>query len=84
MRYDVEMAGSEIKQTESKKPHGEAMADSLRGLMNTAEYRATVLAEYRAGATEDRNEYSMEDIFWVPPEVCWKNLKVLGLWGHVK
>ena len=39
------------------------------------ERRAVVLAEWGEDATEDRDEYIAENIFWVPPEARWANLK---------
>ena len=39
------------------------------------ERHATVLAEWGAEAAEDRDEYIAENIFWVPPEARWLNLK---------
>ena len=39
------------------------------------ERHATVLAEWGAEAAEDRDEYIAENIFWVPPEARWVNLK---------
>ena len=72
-----------------------AMADTLRGSMDAAEYkhvvlgliflkyisdafgerRAAVLAEWGEEAAEDRDEYRAENIFWVPPEARWAQLK---------
>ena len=72
-----------------------AMADTLRGSMDAAEYkhvvlgliflkyisdafeerRAAVLAEWGADAAEDRDEYTADNIFWVPPEARWSHLK---------
>ena len=72
-----------------------AMADTLRGSMDAAEYKhvvlgliflkyisdafeerhAAVLAEWGAEAAEDRDEYLAENIFWVPPEARWGQLK---------
>ena len=40
------------------------------------ERHAAVLAEWGAEATEDRDEYIAENIFWVPPEARWTHLKV--------
>ena len=39
------------------------------------ERRAAVLAEWGEEAAEDRDEYTAENIFWVPPEARWANLK---------
>ena len=39
------------------------------------ERHAAVLAEWGAEAAEDRDEYIAENIFWVPPEARWANLK---------
>ena len=39
------------------------------------ERHATVLAEWGTEAAEDRDEYIAENIFWVPPEARWVNLK---------
>ena len=39
------------------------------------ERRATVLAEFGEDAAEDRDEYTAENIFWVPPEARWAHLK---------
>ena len=72
-----------------------AMADTLRGNMDAAEYKhvvlgliflkyisdafeerhAKVLAEWGEDAAEDRDEYTAESIFWVPPEARWQYLK---------
>lgn len=72
-----------------------AMADTLRGNMDAAEYKhvvlgliflkyisdafeerhAEVLAEWGEDAAEDRDEYTAESIFWVPPEARWQYLK---------
>ena len=72
-----------------------AMADTLRGSMDAAEYKhvvlgliflkyisdafeerhAAVLAEWGEDAAEDRDEYIAENIFWVPPDARWWNLK---------
>ena len=72
-----------------------AMADTLRGSMDAAEYKhvvlgliflkyisdafeerhAAVLAEWGEEAAEDRDEYIAENIFWVPVEARWANLK---------
>ncbi len=35
-----------------------------------------VLKEWGSEAAEDRDEYIAENIFWVPPEARWNNLKV--------
>ena len=71
-----------------------AMADTLRGAMDAAEYKhvvlgliflkyisdafeerhAAVLADYGAEAAEDRDEYTAENIFWVPKEARWERL----------
>ncbi len=37
--------------------------------------RAEILAEWGENAAEDRDEYIAENIFWVPPEARWANLK---------
>ncbi len=72
-----------------------AMANTLRGSMDAAEYKhvalgliflkyisdafeerhAAILGEWGADAAEDRDEYLAENIFWVPPEARWANLK---------
>ena len=39
------------------------------------ERRAAVLAEWGEEAAEDRDEYTAENIFWVPPEARWAHLK---------
>ena len=39
------------------------------------ERRAAVLAEWGKNAAEDRDEYTAENIFWVPLEARWANLK---------
>ena len=39
------------------------------------ERHAAVLAEWGSEAAEDRDEYIAENIFWVPPEARWANLK---------
>ena len=39
------------------------------------ERRAAVLATWGEDAAEDRDEYTAENIFWVPPEARWANLK---------
>ena len=39
------------------------------------ERHAAVLAEWGREAAEDRDEYTAENIFWVPPEARWANLK---------
>ena len=39
------------------------------------ERRATVLAEFGADAAEDRDEYTAENIFWVPAEARWTYLR---------
>ena len=39
------------------------------------ERRTTVLAEFGDDAAEDRDEYTAENIFWVPPEARWAHLK---------
>ena len=39
------------------------------------ERHAAVLAEWGADAAEDRDEYIAENIFWVPPDARWVNLK---------
>ena len=39
------------------------------------ERRAAVLAEWGEEAAEDRDEYTAENIFWVPPEARWTHLK---------
>ena len=39
------------------------------------ERHAAVLAEWGSEAAEDRDEYIAENIFWVPPEARWSNLK---------
>ena len=39
------------------------------------ERHAEVLAEWGSEASEDRDEYIAENIFWVPPEARWAHLK---------
>ena len=39
------------------------------------ERHAAVLAEFGGDAAEDRDEYTAENIFWVPPEARWTHLK---------
>ena len=39
------------------------------------ERHAAVLAEWGEDAAEDRDEYTAENIFWVPPEARWPYLK---------
>ena len=39
------------------------------------ERRAAVLAEWGEDTAEDRDEYTAENIFWVPPEARWAHLK---------
>ena len=39
------------------------------------ERHAAVLAELGEDAAEDRDEYTAENIFWVPPEARWTHLK---------
>ena len=39
------------------------------------ERRAKVLAEFGEDAAEDRDEYTAENIFWVPPEARWAHLR---------
>ena len=39
------------------------------------ERHAAVLAEWGEEAAEDRDEYTAENIFWVPPEARWAHLK---------
>ena len=39
------------------------------------ERRAAVLAEWGEEAAEDRDEYTAESIFWVPPEARWQYLQ---------
>ncbi len=39
------------------------------------ERRAAVLKEWGEDAAEDRDEYIAENIFWVPPEARWANIK---------
>ena len=39
------------------------------------ERHAAVLAEFGKDAAEDRDEYTAENIFWVPPEARWTHLK---------
>ena len=72
-----------------------AMANTLRGSMDAAEYKhvalgliflkyisdafeerhSAILKELGAEAAEDHDEYRAENIFWVPPEARWENLK---------
>ena len=42
------------------------------------ERRAQVLEEWGEEATEDRDEYVAENIFWVPPEARWQRLQALA------
>ena len=39
------------------------------------ERHAAVLAEFGEDADEDRDEYTVENIFWVPPEARWAHLR---------
>ncbi len=39
------------------------------------ERRGAVLADWGEEAAEDRDEYTAENIFWVPPEARWARLK---------
>ena len=39
------------------------------------ERRAAVLPVFGADAAEDRDEYTAENIFWVPPEARWAQLR---------
>ena len=39
------------------------------------ERHATVLAKWGTEAAEDRDEYTAENIFWVPPAARWAHLK---------
>ena len=39
------------------------------------ERHAAVLAEWGQEAAEDRDEYTAENIFWVPPDARWSRLK---------
>ena len=39
------------------------------------ERHAAVLAEWGADAAEDRDEYTAENIFWVPPDARWNHLQ---------
>ena len=39
------------------------------------ERRVAVLKEWGEDAAEDRDEYIAENIFWVPPEARWANIK---------
>ena len=39
------------------------------------ERQAAVLAEWGADAAEDRDEYTAENIFWVPPDARWNHLQ---------
>ena len=39
------------------------------------ERHAVVLAEWGEVAAEDRDEYTAENIFWVPPEARWAHLQ---------
>ena len=39
------------------------------------ERRGAVLAEWGEDAAEDRDEYTAENIFWVPPEARWSHLR---------
>ena len=40
------------------------------------ERHSEVLAEWGEEAAEDRDEYIMENIFWVPPQARWQFLKI--------
>ena len=39
------------------------------------EHRAKVLADWGEEAAEDRDEYTAENVFWVPKEARWARLK---------
>ena len=39
------------------------------------EHRAAVFAEWGQEAAEDRDEYTAENVFWVPPQARWVPLK---------
>ena len=72
-----------------------ATANTLRGAMDSAEYKhvvlgliflkyisdafeerhAKVLTEWGEDAAEDPDEYTAENIFWVPQEARWSHLK---------
>ena len=39
------------------------------------ERHAELLAEFDEEAAEDRDEYTAENIFWVPPEARWQKLQ---------
>ncbi len=80
-----------------------AMADTLRGSMEAAEYKhvvlgliflkyisdafeerhAAVLAEWGVEAAEDRDEYTAENVFWVPAEARWSRLQVAAWQSNV-
>ena len=39
------------------------------------EHRAKILAEWGEDAAEERDEYTADNIFWVPPEARWQKLQ---------
>ena len=48
----------------------------LKYISDAFEERHTeIIEEWGEGAAEDRDEYLAENIFWVPPEARWANLK---------
>ena len=48
----------------------------LKYISDAFEERHAVLAKWGEDAAEDRDEYIAENIFWVPPEARWAQLKV--------
>ena len=42
------------------------------------EHRAKILANWGDQAAEDRDEYTADNIFWVPPDARWKRLQDLA------
>lgn len=39
------------------------------------EHRAKIMAEWGGEAAEDRDEYTADNIFWVPPDARWQRLQ---------
>ncbi len=39
------------------------------------EHHAEISAEWDVGMAEDRDDYTAESIFWVPPEARWGHLQ---------
>jgi type I restriction enzyme M protein len=56
-----------------------AAADKMRGHMDPAEYKHVALGliflKYISDAFQDRDEYTGENIFWVPKEARWSVLQ---------